>query len=124
VEAVGSDDEVEPVGGGVIERHGDGVGLLVDRADRVFEHVLRVASGRLIEDGGQFAPHDLDVPPRDPRDHTAHFDVDASTVVTLERDHLGPSAGFHHRGQYAGPLGHVHRGAEQVHGMAAGPYPS
>jgi hypothetical protein len=52
VEAVSSDHEVEPVGRSVLERHGNAVGLFNDRGDRVLEQVLRVASCRLIEDGG------------------------------------------------------------------------
>src|SRR5215218_10269219 len=46
VEAVRSDDNVEPVGGGVLERHGDALGLFDDRLDRILEQVLRVTSCR------------------------------------------------------------------------------
>jgi hypothetical protein len=83
-QAVSSDHEVEPVGWGVLERHGDAVGLLDDRAYRVLEQVLRIASCRLIEDGGQLAAHDLDVSARDARYQAAHFNVDASAVAALE----------------------------------------
>jgi hypothetical protein len=94
VQAVGSDHEVEPAGGSMLERHRDAVGLLDDHLDRVLEQVLRVASRRLIEDGGQLAAHDLDVPARDARNQAAHFDLDASAVAPLERDDLGPGAGI------------------------------
>jgi hypothetical protein len=124
VQAVSSDHEVEPVGGGVLERHGEAVGLLDDRPDRVLEQVLRVVSCRFIEDGGQLTAHDLDVSARDTRHQAAHFNVYASTVLALERDHLGPGAGIHHRGKHAGPFGNVHRRPEQVHGVAAGPHPT
>ena len=123
VQAIGPDDQVEPGGGGVLERHRDAVGLLGDGADRVLEQVLGVASGRLIEDGGQLAAHDLDVPAGDARDQATHFDVDTAAVIALERDDLGSGPGIGHRRQHTGPFGHVHRRPEQVHGLAAGPHP-
>ena len=62
MQTVGSDHEVEPGCGAVLEGDGDTVGLLLDRADRVLEHVLSVVAGRLVQRRGQLTAHDLDVP--------------------------------------------------------------
>jgi hypothetical protein len=121
VKALSADDEVEPVGGGVLERHDGAVGLPDDRADRVFEQVLRVASCRLLEDGGQFATHDLDVPTGDPGDQVADLEIDASAAVASKGNDLGAGASIDHRGQHACPLDHAHCRPKQVHGVAAGP---
>lgn len=62
MQAVSPDDEVEPVGRGVLERHLHTVGLLDQASDRVLKQVPCVAAGRLIEDARQLTPHDLHVP--------------------------------------------------------------
>jgi hypothetical protein len=116
------DDQVEPVGRGVLERDRDAVGLLDDRLDRVLEQIPHVVACRVVEDASQLAPHDLDVPPGDARDQPAHPDVDAAAVAPLEGDDLGPGAGSRHGGEHAGPFGHVPCWPDQVHRMAAGPH--
>lgn len=62
VEPVRADHQVEAARRAVFEGHGHAVGVLGERGDGVAEDVLGVLPGGVVQDPGQVAPEDLDVP--------------------------------------------------------------
>jgi hypothetical protein len=119
VQPVGAHDQPEPAGRAVVEGDHDPVVVRIERADRIAEHVLDVVAGRLVDDRGEFAAHDLDVPLRDPGDQAAHVDLDPALAGPLERDPVGLRPGVQDRRQDPHPLGDVDGRPEQVDRVAA-----
>ena len=67
------------------------------------EPVLDVVAGRLVEDGGELAAHDLDVPGRDPGHQPTHVQLDRGPPGPLHDHQFGLGAGGQDLGQDPGP---------------------
>ncbi|GIH14800.1 hypothetical protein Raf01_29720 [Rugosimonospora africana] len=115
VHPVGADDQVERAPGAVAEPDLHAVRGLGQRGDGVAEDVLDVAAGPVVQDPGQVAAGDLDLP----AEHVGRQRHDGLAVRVDDR--LGAHAGL--PGPYlvqdAHPLQHRHLGAAEVDRAAA-----
>lgn len=93
MQPVRADEQIEASRHAVLEGHPNALGVLVDRADRVPEHVLDVVAGCLVEDPRELAAHDLDVSIGDPGGQPLEVDLDRSLPGKLERELLSHRPG-------------------------------
>jgi hypothetical protein len=95
VQAVGADDEIESTLRAAAERHIDPVRTLVEGRDAVVEPELHVVADRGVQDLGEVAPGDLDVPALDPADHDVRLDRgDHAAVGVQKREPLSVDVGL------------------------------
>lgn len=118
MQPVCTDDEIESPWRAVLERD---VAVVGDRGDLVAEHILDVVTGCVVIDLAEVVAHDLDVP-------VGHCADEFEVVDTrrfgrprpAHRQHRGPGGVVLDARQHTHPLRDLHRGAEQVDGVAAG----
>ena len=93
------------------------------RRNRVVEDVFHLAAGGFVDDLGEVAAHDLDVPVRDPlADHLGGH-LHRAAAGTDQSDHLRLRPGLFNLGQHPHPIHQLHDWTEQVDGMATATHP-
>ena len=123
VQPVGADEQVEGSRGAALERHLDPAPVVVHRSNRVVEDVLDLAASGFVDDLGEVAAHDLDVPLRNPlADHLGGH-LDRAAAGTDQTDHLRLRPGPFDLGKHPHPIHQLHRRTEQINGMAAATHP-
>ena len=120
MQPVGSDEEVEGSGDSAFERHVYPVSIVLHRCDGVVEDVRHVVARCLVEDPGQVAPHDLDVPLGDTLTEHLGRGLHWASARTDERDYLRLRPSLLHVGEHAHPARQLDRGTQEIDGMAAG----
>jgi hypothetical protein len=88
VQPVGSDYEVKGSRAPALERHLDPTPVVVHRRNRVVEDVLHLPAGGFVDDLGEVAAHDLDVPLRNPLAEHLGGHLNRTLPVPDESDHL------------------------------------
>ena len=97
--------------------------VVVQRRDRVPEEVLDPVARGVVQELGEFAAEDLDVPAGDAATELVQVDRDRPLAVAVQNQLLGPRAGFVDGVAEAHPVDHLDGGTEQVDRVAAEPVP-
>jgi hypothetical protein len=88
VQPVGPDQKVKGSRAATLEGHLDLAPVVVHRSDRVVEDVIHLPAGGFVDDLGEVAAHDLDVPLRNSLAEHLGGHLDRAAAGTDESDHL------------------------------------
>ena len=118
MQSVGADDQVEPPSRAMLERD---VTVVGDGRDLIAEHVLDFVSGRVVVDLAEIVAHDLDVPVGHRADQLEVVDTRRlGCPWPVHIEDRGARGMFLDARQHTHPFRYLHRGTEQVDGVAAG----